>query len=99
MFDEIASHNVIQTLTRLQALPREARRDDLHLSLCFEWEANPEHLEAVRAAWHGRIRCLKARRCGATMYICAYDPVAQCPHIGALHGSGRYADRELHISF
>ena len=82
----------------LQALPREARRDDLHLSLCFEGEATSEALAAVRATWHGRMHRLKAYRCGASMYICKEDPVYKCPHIAALHAMGRYADRELHIS-
>ena len=86
-------------LPQTQALPREARRDELHLSLCFEREATPNLLEAVRAAWHGRIHCLKVYRRGASMYICKEDPVNKCPHIAALHAMGRYADRELHISF
>ena len=84
---------------RLQALPREARRDDLHLSLCFEWEASSEALAAVRAAWHGRMHRLKVYRRGASMCICAEDLVNKCPHIAALHKAGSYADRELHISF
>ena len=83
----------------LQALPREARRDDLHLSLCFEWEATSEALAAVRAAWHGRMHRLMVYRRGASLYICKEDLVSKCPHIAALHKAGRYVDRELHISF
>ena len=83
----------------LQALPREVRRDDLHLSLCFEGEASSEALAAVRAAWHGRMHRLQVYHRCASMYICKEDPVNKCPHIAALHAMGRYADRELHISF
>ena len=83
----------------LQALPREARRDDLHLSLCFDWEADPEALAAVRVAWHGRVHRLTVYRRGASLYICKEDAVAKCPLIAALHAMGRYSDRELHISF
>lgn len=76
-------------------LPREASRPHLHLSICFDGEAD---VEAVRAAWHGRRHTLWGYRCGSCFYVHPADPMAQCPHLNAAHERGWYRDRPLHLS-
>ena len=76
------------------------RRDHLHISLCFEWEAEVELLEAVREAWHGRMHHMRAYRYGASMYAFHDDALCQCPHIAALYSlCRRYRGRGLHMAF
>ena len=76
-------------------LPREASREHLHISLCFDGEAD---VGKIREAWHGRQHTLWVYRCGSCLYIHPADPMAQCPHIQAVHGAGWYKDRPLHMS-
>ena len=89
----------VWTLTLLPGddwrLPREASRPHLHLSICFDGEAD---VEAVRAAWHGRRHTLWGYRCGSCFYVHPADPMAQCPHLNAAHERGWYRDRPLHLS-
>ena len=76
-------------------LPREASRGHLHLSICFDGEAD---VEAIRRDWHGREHTLWVYRCGSCLYVHWRDPVTWCPHIHAAHAAGWYGDRPLHLS-
>ena len=77
-----------------------------HVSICYDSDVKADaahHLEAALRRWGEWQGVLTAEwvspKAGKGYFeLSAAGPFRTCPHLTALHRSGSYADRELHIS-
>ena len=96
-----------QHLVRPECVAESLRRQGPYrVSICFEWDVKPNaahHIQEVVQRWDGWQGVLAAewispKEGKAYFELSAAGPFRQRPHLTALHRSGSYAHKELHIS-